>query len=81
MDTETTAAPTRPAAVRRQQKPLLDGAHSTFSLATLWVFVTLPFIALIAAVPIAWGWGLTALDATMAVVAYLITGFGVTVGF
>jgi stearoyl-CoA desaturase (delta-9 desaturase) len=45
------------------------------------VFVVAPFVALIAAVPIAWGWGMSILDATMAVVGYVITGFGVTVGF
>jgi stearoyl-CoA desaturase (delta-9 desaturase) len=47
----------------------------------LWVLVILPFLALVAAVPVAWGWGLSGLDATMAVVAYLVTGFGVTSGF
>ena len=62
-------------------KPLLEGATSALSLTILWVFVAVPFVALIAAVPIAWGWGLSALDAAMAVTGYLIAGFGVTVGF
>ena len=62
-------------------KPMLADTGSTLSLITLWVFVALPFVALITAVPVAWGWGLSALDAAMAVTGYLITGFGVTVGF
>lgn len=83
MNTETTAVRTRPAPVPAQRGPkaLLEGTHSTLSLVTLGAFVALPFVALIAAVPIAWGWGLSALDAAMAVSAYLLTGFGVTLGF
>ncbi|SHN47774.1 hypothetical protein SAMN05443668_1281, partial [Cryptosporangium aurantiacum] len=81
MSTDT-RTPVRPAPVPRQPKPMVfDAPRSTSSLITLWTFMVLPFVALVVAVPIAWGWGLTALDATMAVVAYLITGFGVTVGF
>jgi stearoyl-CoA desaturase (delta-9 desaturase) len=47
----------------------------------MWVFVIGPFGALAAAVPLAWGRGLSALDATMAVVGYLVTGFGLTAGY
>jgi stearoyl-CoA desaturase (delta-9 desaturase) len=80
--TSDTTTPTRPAPAPRQPKPLvLDGAHTTLSLITLWTFVALPFVALIAAVPLAWGWGLSGLDVTMAVAGYVITGFGVTVGY
>src|SRR4051812_42882036 len=80
--TSDTTPPTRPAPASRQPKPLvLDGAHTTVSLITLWTFVALPFVALIAAVPLAWGWGLSGLDVTMAVIGYVITGFGVTVGY
>jgi stearoyl-CoA desaturase (delta-9 desaturase) len=53
----------------------------TYAVVVLWIFVVGPFVALLAAIPVAWGWGLSALDATMAVVGYLIAGFGVTVGF
>jgi stearoyl-CoA desaturase (Delta-9 desaturase) len=45
------------------------------------VFVTVPMLALIAAIPFAWGWGLTGLDIALAIVFYLISGLGVTVGF
>jgi len=49
---------------------------------TIGVFVAVPFLALLAAIPVAWigGW-LTWLDAVLALVMYLISGHGVTVGF
>jgi len=40
-----------------------------------------PFVALAAAVPVLWGWGLTWTDLIIAVVMYAISGHGVTVGF
>jgi stearoyl-CoA desaturase (delta-9 desaturase) len=40
-----------------------------------------PLLALLAAVPMAWGWGLSWLDMTIALAFYLASGFGVTVGF
>ena len=54
---------------------------STTAVTMLWVFVLAPFVALLAAIPVAWGWGLSPLDATMAVVGYLVTVAGVAVGF
>src|SRR5690625_282096 len=49
---------------------------------TIGVFVAVPFLALLAAIPVAWigGW-LTWLDAVLALAMYLISGHGVTVGF
>lgn len=47
----------------------------------VWIFVITPFLALIAAVPVAWGWGLSMLDVIMAAAMYVISGFGVTVGY
>jgi stearoyl-CoA desaturase (delta-9 desaturase) len=62
-------------------KPLLEGRQSTIALLGLWVFVVGPFLALLAAVPLAWGWGLSWLDVTIAVTGYLLTGLGIAVGF
>ncbi|GIH81135.1 acyl-CoA desaturase [Planobispora longispora] len=45
------------------------------------LFVVVPFLAVLAAVPFAWGWGLTWRDVVIAGVMYLITGFGITVGY
>ncbi|MBW6439553.1 acyl-CoA desaturase [Actinoplanes hulinensis] len=62
-------------------KPMIEEPQSRAAIAMLWIFVVGPFAALFAAVPIAWGWGLSALDATMAVIGYVIAVAGVTVGF
>lgn len=49
---------------------------------TLGFFIAVPFVALLAAVPLAWiGGYLSWLDVVLAVVMYGITGHGVTVGF
>lgn len=49
--------------------------------AVLALFIGIPLAALIAAVPVAWGWGLSWPDALIAVVMYLVTGHGITVGY
>jgi stearoyl-CoA desaturase (delta-9 desaturase) len=54
---------------------------SNFERVLLVVFVTLPFLALIAAVPMAWGHFLGWSDIAITAVFYVITGLGVTVGF
>ena len=43
--------------------------------------MVLPFAGLIAAMWLAWGHGLNLADILLAVLFYLVTGFGVTVGF
>jgi stearoyl-CoA desaturase (delta-9 desaturase) len=63
-----------------------DGADTpelkkTWEQVTLALFLGLPFVALVAAVPVAWGWGLGWRDIVIAFVMYAITGHGVTVGF
>ncbi|MEV4510556.1 acyl-CoA desaturase [Dactylosporangium sp. NPDC049525] len=47
----------------------------------VYAFVIVPFLALCAAVPFAWGWGLTWLDVALAAVFYTVTCLGATVGF
>jgi stearoyl-CoA desaturase (delta-9 desaturase) len=50
-------------------------------LIALWSFVIIPFAALIAAVPVAWGGWLSWTDVILAVSFYVVSGLGVTVGF
>ena len=47
----------------------------------LGVFIVLPFLALAAAIPLAWGGWLGWRDVVIAMLMYTITGHGVTVGF
>jgi stearoyl-CoA desaturase (Delta-9 desaturase) len=46
-----------------------------------YLFILGPFVALLAAVPLTWGWGLGWLDIALAAVFYTVTCLGVTVGF
>jgi len=62
-------------------KPLTVGKQSPGILVALWSFVALPFLALIAAVPVAWGGWLSWTDVVIALVFYVTAGLGVTVGF
>ena len=48
---------------------------------TLAAFVVIPFVALLAAVPLAWGGWLGWSDVVITVVMYTITGLGITAGF
>jgi stearoyl-CoA desaturase (Delta-9 desaturase) len=47
----------------------------------LGFFVVVPFLALIAAVPVFWGWGLGWHDVVIAIVMYAIAGHGITIGY
>ncbi len=47
----------------------------------LGIFIAVPFLALLAAVPIVWGGWLGWHDVVITIVMYAITGHGVTVGF
>ncbi|MFK0255899.1 acyl-CoA desaturase [Streptomyces sp. NPDC090445] len=47
----------------------------------LLLFITVPFLALLAAVPLAWGWGVSWLDLGLMAFMYFLTCHGITVGF
>jgi stearoyl-CoA desaturase (Delta-9 desaturase) len=70
-----------PAAPDAGPKPLTTGKQSTGIIIALWAFVVIPFVALVAAVPIAWGWGMSWLDITMFVFFYVVGGIGIGTGF
>jgi stearoyl-CoA desaturase (delta-9 desaturase) len=67
--------------VRTGPKPLTEGKQPVGIIIALWAFVIIPFVALLAAIPVAWGWGLSWTDVAIFVVLYNVAGFGVTVGF
>jgi stearoyl-CoA desaturase (delta-9 desaturase) len=78
---QVAAAPGAPAEVRSGPKPLLDVRQSAPAAITMWIFVVVPFVALAAAIPLAWGWGLSTVDIALAAVIYIVAGFGVTAGY
>ena len=47
----------------------------------LWLFVIVPFTALVAAVPLLWGRGLSWVDLGLGVVFFALTSHGITIGF
>jgi stearoyl-CoA desaturase (delta-9 desaturase) len=58
---------------------IVDRPEGRNAVVKLFVFV--PFLALIAAVPFAWGWGLSWIDVGLATFFYFFTCAGTTVGF
>ncbi|MGN6607420.1 MAG: acyl-CoA desaturase [Jatrophihabitans sp.] len=62
-------------------KPVFEGRKRPGEQLMLYTFVIVPFLAIIAAVPVAWGWGMSWLDVALLVVFYFLGVGGVTVGF
>src|SRR2546423_6832291 len=62
-------------------KPLTEGKQPVGIMVALWAFVIIPFVALVAAVPVAWGGWLSWADVPIAVIMYLVTAMGTTAGF
>jgi stearoyl-CoA desaturase (delta-9 desaturase) len=69
---------TRPAGAA---KPILEGRRGIAPQIGVYVFVILPLLALVVAIPFAWGWGLTWTDIVIALVFYVASGLGITVGY
>ncbi|MFP5070774.1 acyl-CoA desaturase [Pseudonocardia nantongensis] len=74
------AAPPR-SNTRSAPAPVTDGTRPPGAMALIGVFVALPTLALLAAVPLAWGWGLGWVDVALFAIFYAVSGLGVTVGF
>jgi stearoyl-CoA desaturase (delta-9 desaturase) len=74
----TTTADPRKREVIPEYEPELRGKAERY---TVFAFVFIPLIALLAAVPFFWGWGLSMTDIAIGTVFYLISGLGITVGF
>ena len=79
--TDTNDDAEAPSAATAGPKPTFEGKKRFGEQFMLYVFVIVPFLAVLAAVPVAWGWGLTWPVAIMTVVFYFTAGFGVTIGF
>ncbi|SDC44855.1 acyl-CoA desaturase [Actinokineospora iranica] len=72
---ETPPAPTQ------GPKPLLGRRRGGVEQLGVQLFVTIPLLALAAAVPFAWGWGLGWSDVAIGAAFFVFTGLGVTIGY
>ena len=69
----------RPAA--NGPKPVFEGKKRWGEQTMLYVMVIVPFLAFVAAIPVAWGWGLDWTDVALFVGFYIVSGLGITVGY
>ena len=67
-----------PSTVARPE--IMPDRSSILERVLVGVFVAVPFLALLAALPLAWGWGLGWHDILLAVAFYYLSGLGVSVG-
>jgi stearoyl-CoA desaturase (delta-9 desaturase) len=77
----TSTLPTDSQHPRQDPGPATLGPPSVGNNALVKLFVAIPFAALVAAAPFAWGWGLSWLDAGLALFFYFLTVTGITVGY
>jgi stearoyl-CoA desaturase (Delta-9 desaturase) len=61
--------------------PVIAGRRTAFQHSMIYVFVAGPMVALVAAVPLAWGWGVDWHDLLLLAVFYTLGVLGITVGF
>ncbi|MGW4483023.1 acyl-CoA desaturase [Amycolatopsis sp. NPDC004368] len=62
-------------------KPITEGQRGIGVQLSVYFGVLAPLVALLVAVPFAWGWGLTWVDVALFVVFYGISGLGITVAY
>ncbi len=70
-----------PGAAASGPKPVFEGTKRRGEQFMLYTFVVVPFLAFLAAIPVAWGWGLGWTDLILMVTFYYLTGLGITVGY
>ena len=62
-------------------KPVFEGNKRHGEQLALYLVVIIPFLAFLAAIPVAWGWGLGWTDVILFAIFYWGSGLGITVGY
>ncbi|HEX3815654.1 MAG TPA: acyl-CoA desaturase [Mycobacteriales bacterium] len=78
---DTSTDPRQREASKSAPKPLMAGSRGGLEQGFLYFFVVAPFLAVLAAIPVAWGWGISWLDVGLFFGFFLVGGVGVTMGF
>ncbi|WP_422769979.1 acyl-CoA desaturase [Plantactinospora sp. WMMC1484] len=81
MPSDAAASEQPPPQAGRGAKNLIGGRRPLPAHVSVYLFVIVPFLALVAAVPFAWGWGLTWVDVALTAGWYVFTCLGATVGY
>jgi len=76
-----TANPDGAARTRAPRPDVEPEPNSRLDRFLVGLFVAVPLLAVLAAIPLAWGWGLGWHDIVIAFVFYVVTGMGITMGF
>jgi stearoyl-CoA desaturase (delta-9 desaturase) len=69
------------AAAAAGAKPVFEGGKVKGEQTALYLFVIVPFLAFLAAIPVAWGGWLSWTDVILFVAFYIPSGLGITVGY
>jgi stearoyl-CoA desaturase (Delta-9 desaturase) len=80
-DTALSLDPSAAPILRRATPEIDDEPMSRAQQLMVGIFVFVPMLALAAAIPFAWGWGLNWHDVVIAAVFYWVSGLGITVGY
>jgi stearoyl-CoA desaturase (Delta-9 desaturase) len=62
-------------------KPVFEGRKRRGEQFALYAVVTVPLLAFLAAIPVAWGWGMGWTDLGLFLGFYIVSGLGITVGY